>query len=62
MKRFHTEGSTYRAEMLPNGFIRVDDQRSGLVTLLECDGSVRSGVRLSRGLVSEIMSVRIWSA
>lgn len=33
----------YRAETLANGYIRIDDRRSGLVWLYEADGRRRSG-------------------
>lgn len=38
----------YHSEVLPNGFTRIDDRETGLVSLLNSDGTLRSGYEFMR--------------
>ncbi len=44
------DGNVFLLELLPNGFVRVDQRRSGLVSLYTKFGELHSGVELGVGL------------
>jgi hypothetical protein len=47
--------TVHRISYLPNGFIRIDHRGSGLVTLLNADGTRRSGVRVPTSVVASAL-------
>jgi hypothetical protein len=53
---FNAENGQFHVEMMQNGYARVHDRRSGLMTLIDPDdGSVRSGIGVPPALAAEIM-------
>jgi len=47
---------SHRIEYLPNGFIRIDHRGSGLVSVLNADGTRRSGVKVPASVVAEALA------